>query len=200
MVYDGTINGFNDSIEVPQFGLPTIRSHLRAMGPGFHMVDADVGKCFLNVYLHSSLQPYVEVDLSHYIKRENGMRHWVRWYRARMGLKSSPYQACQAMMVVEEVIKGDCTNPTNPFQWDLVDENLPGSDGYDPTKPWIHKTKANDGQILCNIFIYVDDLRVTGPNKAEAWRACCRATSVLNYLGVQNAPMKRRDSSNMASA
>ena len=200
MVYDGTVNGFNDSIEVPRFGLPTIRSHLRSMGPGFHMVDADVGECFLNFYLHSSLQPYVGVDLSHYIKTKNGTRHWVRWYRAGMGLKSSPYQACQAMMIVEEVVKGDRANPSNPFRWDLVIENLPGSDNYDPTKPWIYKTRANDGQIACDIFIYVDDLRVTGPNKVEAWQACCRAASVLSYLGVQDAPRKRRDSSNMAGA
>ena len=34
MVYDGTISGFNDSLEVPKFGLPTLRSHLRAMEPG----------------------------------------------------------------------------------------------------------------------------------------------------------------------
>ena len=41
MVYDGTVNGFNDSIEVPRFGLPTLRRHLQAIDPEFHMVDAD---------------------------------------------------------------------------------------------------------------------------------------------------------------
>ena len=52
MVYDGTISGFNDSLEVPKFGRPTLRSHLRAMEPGYFMVDADVGECFLNFILH----------------------------------------------------------------------------------------------------------------------------------------------------
>ncbi len=28
MVYNGTVNGFNESIEVPRFGLPTIKSHI----------------------------------------------------------------------------------------------------------------------------------------------------------------------------
>lgn len=116
MVYNGTVNGFNHCIEVPKFGLPTIRSHLRAMDVGYYMVDADVGECFLNFYLHSTLQPYVGVDLSKYIPARDSSTHWVRWYRAGMGLKSSPYQSCQAMMVVEEIIKGDRLDPKNPFR------------------------------------------------------------------------------------
>ena len=124
----------------------------------------------------------------------------VRWTRAGMGLKSSPYQACQAMMVVEEVIQGDRKDGDNPFRWDDVVTNLPGSDNYDPTKPWIYKVRFSDGKIACNIFIYVDDLRIIGWCKSEAWRTCCRATSVLGYLGVQDAPRKRRNSSNMAGA
>ena len=116
MVYDGTINGFNDSIEVPHFGLPTIRSYLRAIDPGFHMVDADVGECFLNFYFHSTLQQYVGVNLTHYITLKNKACHWMRWYRAGMDLKSSTYQACQAMMVVAEMIKGYRTEALNPFR------------------------------------------------------------------------------------
>ncbi len=200
MVYDGTINGFNDSIEVPRFGLPTIKSHLRAMDPKYHMVDADVGECFLNFYLHPSLQPYVGVDLTKFLPLSTSRYHWVRWNRAGMGLKSSPYQACQAMMVVEEMIRGNRHDPHNPFRWDSVIENLPGSENYDPTKPWIYKVRLSDGHIACDIFIYVDDLRITGWSRGEAWKACCRATSILGFLGVQDAPRKRRDSSNMAGA
>ena len=132
IVYDGTVNGFNDSIEVPKFGLPTLRSYLCAMAPGYHMVDADVGECFLNFYLHETLQPFVGVNLSCFHKKGAKGRCWMRWYRAGMGLKSSPYQACQAMMVVEELIKGERRDPTNPFRWDVVVTNLPGSPEYDP--------------------------------------------------------------------
>ena len=60
-------SSFNDSLEVPKFGLPTLRSHLRAMEPGYFMVDADVRECFLNFILHKSLRPYVGVDLTPYI-------------------------------------------------------------------------------------------------------------------------------------
>ena len=155
MVYDGTVNGFNDSIEVPKFGLPILRSHLRAMDPGHYMVDADVGECFLNFYLHSSLQPFVGVDLSKYISDGNKRNHWVRWHRAGMGLKSSPYQACQAMMVVEEVIKGNPRDESNPFRWDQVVCNLPGSEDYDPTKSWVYKIRTSDGKIACDIYIYM---------------------------------------------
>lgn len=78
MVYDGTINGFNDSIEVPKFGLPTISTHLRSMMPGYFMVYADVGECFLNFYLHSTLQPYVGVDLTKYTPLNQSKFHWMR--------------------------------------------------------------------------------------------------------------------------
>jgi hypothetical protein len=45
------------------------------------------------------------------------------------------------------------------------------------------------------LFIFVDDLRPTGPSRSEAWRAARRAASMLNYLGIQDTPRKRRDSS-----
>ena len=37
IVYDGAVNGFDDSIEVPKSGMPTIKTHLRSMMPGYHM-------------------------------------------------------------------------------------------------------------------------------------------------------------------
>ena len=61
MVYHGTINGFNDSVEVHKFGLPTLKSHLRAMMPVFNMVDADVGEIF-KLYIHKYFQKYTGVD------------------------------------------------------------------------------------------------------------------------------------------
>ena len=201
MVYDGTVNGFNDSIEVPKFGMPTLRSHLRAMGPGYHMVDADVGECFLNFHLHTTLRPYVGVDLSHYLKSQSGKQHhWMCWHRAGMGLKSSPSQACQGMMVAEEVMLGDRQDSANPFRWDVVRMNLPGMKDYDPSLPWVSKVRLSDGAIAADIFIYVDDLRITGLSKEEAWRACHRISSILCWLGLQDATRKRRDSSRTAGA
>jgi len=76
MVYDGTVNGFNESIEVPKFGMPTLKNHLRSMMPGYHIVDADVGECFLNFHLNSSLQPYVGVDLSRFVPTPGKTNRW----------------------------------------------------------------------------------------------------------------------------
>jgi hypothetical protein len=87
--------------------------------------------------------------------------HWVRWHRAGMGLKSSPYQAYQAMLVVEEIGKGNPLDPANPFRWDEVQVNLPGSPGYGPSKPWLFKFRKDDGCIACNVLVYINDLRVT---------------------------------------
>jgi len=200
MVYDGTINGFNESIEVPKFGMPTLNTHLRSMMPGYNMVDADVGECFLNFHLHSSLQPYVGVDLSRFMPTPGKANRWVYWHRAGMGLKSSPYQACQAMMVFEEIVKGDRKDQRNPFRWDKVVMNLPGAKGYDPARPWVYKLRLDDGKISCDIFIYVDDLRITGATSEEAWLACKRVASFLSWLGIQDAPRKRRDASRTAGA
>ncbi len=46
----------------------------------------------------------------------------------------------------------------------------------------------------------MDDIRITGLSQIDARIACCRATSILCYLGIQDAPRKRRDSSRMAGA
>ena len=46
-----------------------------------------------------------------------------------------------------------------------------------------------------DLFIFVDDLRPTGPSRLEAWKAARQAASKLNFLGIQEAPRKRRDSS-----
>jgi hypothetical protein len=62
-----------------------------------------------------------------------------------MGLQSLPYQAVQAMDMVEEAIQGDQKDPSNVFCWNQVHLNLPGSDKYDPSKPWVSKLHLDDG-------------------------------------------------------
>jgi hypothetical protein len=79
-----------------------------------------------------------------------------------MGLCLLLFQCGQAMGVAEEVIRGDPSDPTNVFCWDEVVLNLPGSDDYDPSKPWVTKYRMEDGRIAADLFIVVDDLRPTG--------------------------------------
>ena len=142
------------------------------------------------------------MDLTEYTDDIGGLGQviWEVWQRCAMGLKPSPYQAVQAMMVAEEVIRGDPKDPCNPYRWDGVRMNLPGQVDYDPTLPWVSKIRFGDQCIACDVVIFVDDLRVTGPTQKEAWQAAQRAAAVLNTLGIQDAPRKRRDGSQAPGA
>jgi hypothetical protein len=197
MVYDGTKSGLNDCIWVPRFPLPTVGTHLRAVESGTFMGDMDVGEMFLNFVLHESMQALCGIDLTEFFGEEaelNGKPKllWERWVRAAMGLKSSPYQAVQGMLVVKEVILGDRLDPENVFRWDKIRMNLPGSETYDPRLPWVSKVRLEDGKIAADLFIYVDDVRLTGSSSKECREAGRRAASVANSLGIQDAARKRR--------
>jgi hypothetical protein len=200
LVYDGSVGGLNLTIWVPRFFLPTIRTHLRAVDENTYMADVDIGEMFLNFVLHKDLRALAGVDLSHYFPGEKEGPLWETWQRAAMGLRSSPFQCVQAMGVAEEVIRGDPADPTNVFRWDSVELNLPGSDDYDPSRPWVAKYRMEDGRLAADLFIFVDDLRPTGPSHEDAWLAARRAASTLNYLGIQDAPRKRRGSSQSPGA
>jgi hypothetical protein len=71
-----------------------------------------------------------------------------------MGLRSLPYQAVQVMSVAEEAIRGKRKDPNNIYRWDYVRLHLPGSDGYDPRKPWVSKIRSEDGKIAADLFIF----------------------------------------------
>ena len=202
MVYDASVSGLNDTIWIPRFPLPTIQTHLRSVQEGTWMADLDIGEMFLNFVLHSDLRNLSGVDLTEYTDDvdELGQVLWEVWQRCAMGLKPSPYQAVQAMMIAEEVIRGDPKDSKNPYRWDVVRMNLPGRPDYDPTLPWVSKIRLGDKCIACDVVIFVDDLRVTGPTKSEAWQASQRAAALLIHLGIQDAPRKRRDGSQAPGA
>jgi hypothetical protein len=205
MVYDGTKSGLNECIWVPRFPLPTVATHLRAVEAGTHMGDMDVGDMFLNFILHASMQALCGVDLTSFFGDNDGNNKtpkllWERWVRAAMGLKSSPYQAVQGMLVVKEVILGNRRDPNNVFRWDEIRMNLPGSATYDPSLPWVSKIRLEDGRIAADLFIYVDDVRLTGSTSKECRDAGRRAASIANSLGIQDAARKRRFSSRKPGA
>ena len=72
--------------------------------------------------------------------------------------------------------------------------NLPGSEGYDPRLPWVSKVRV-DNLVACEVYIYVDDGRITGPTKLETWAATRRLCSVILSLGMQDASRKRTEPS-----
>jgi hypothetical protein len=139
MVFDGTKSGLNDSIWIPGFGLPTVRTHLRAVDKNTFMADVDVGEMFLNFHLHEVIQAFAGVDVTKFFESPDGVLRWEVWCRCVMGLTSLPYIACQGMGFAEEVIRGNKDDPNNIFWWKQVSLNLPGSEGYDPKRPWVSK-------------------------------------------------------------
>jgi hypothetical protein len=191
MVFDGTASGLNDSIWIPGFGLPTVQTHLRAVDKDTFMVDVDVREMFLNFHLHEVIQAFAGVDLTKFFELPDGVLCWEVWCRCAMGLTSLPYAACQGTGFAEEVICGDKDDPNNIFRWKQVSLNLPGSNGYDPNRPWVSKVRSdNPTDLVANLFTFVDDLRPCGPSKREAWLVAQRAARILNWLGILDAPHK----------
>ena len=193
MVYDGTSSGFNHWVWAPSFGLPTVESMLRAVEGRTWLGDIDIGEMFLNFPLTMIAQMYSGVDLTPYFPDElnSHARLWERWTRCLMGAKPSPYQAIRAMLWAEDVVRGDRLDERNPFRWKYVNLNLPGSSTYNPSIPWVAKMRA-EGTIACDFFIYVDDVRITGSSEADIWNAIHKISSLFGYLGIQDAPRKRR--------
>jgi len=205
LVYDGTKSGLNKALWAPWFPLPTIEAHLRAVEPGSFMGDIDIGEMFLNFMLHERIQPYAGIDLTPFFPEElcqspNGRRFlWEHWGRCGMGFCFSPYQTVQGVLFADEHIRGDPQDPSNILGWDYIDLNLPGSDSYAPSQSWVTKRRAS-GRLAGDFLIYVDDVRTTGNEQSETRGISRRVASHLNWLGLQDAPRKRRDASQTPGA
>jgi hypothetical protein len=194
MVYNGTSCGLNDILYAPHFGLPTVRATLRAILPGFFQCDLDVQDQFLNYKLHKSMREYSGVDVQgvRSLATEDASwerlrpGRWERWERNWMGLRDSPYRSLQWQVRLKLVVYADRWNPANPFHWDHVRLNLPGSPGYRADLPWVMKIRS-DGTIAAEIFVYVDDGRAVGHSAELAWRAARCYAARCAFLGVQDA-------------
>jgi hypothetical protein len=209
MVYNATANKLNDNVWVPLFYLSTIDSPTRAVDGPSWMTDHDVGDLFFNYQLHRDVVPYTGVDLySLYESKDDVGPGWAVCDRNLMGFAASPYNSIKMALVAEEVCQGNRHEQgvkadgreLNPFQWESVWLNLPGSKGYDPCVSWISKLRA-DGRVACNLFTFVDDKRVTaGPDEDLTWQASHTLASKQSYLGIQNAAGKARPSSRTPGA
>jgi hypothetical protein len=171
MVYDGTASGFNASVYVPTFGLPTVEMLLRGTGPNTWMVDLDIGDMFLNFMLAEDARELVGIDLSPFsfddLSEELKAKSWERWWRCEMGLKVSPNHAIRAILFAEEFLKGDLLDLMNPFQTSGADLNLPGNKNYDPSKPWFSLVDIY-GLLVTILAIYVDDESINADSEDKA--------------------------------
>jgi len=82
-------------------------------------------------------------------------------------------------------------NDKNPFEWSSIRKDYPGSEGYDPSLPWILKIDE-EGLLACDLHQYVDDLSVMAKDVALTWRASSRVAKICSFLGFQDAARKRR--------
>ena len=201
MVYDGSKSGLNEALWAPWFALPTLDALLRWTAVGSWLGDNDYGEQFLNFPLHPDLQKFCGVDLSR-ILQETGVEGRMivgRWVRNAMGLRSSPYNSVQGATRAKILIKGFPASPTNPFQWDRLELNLPCTEGYDATKPWISKWRR-DGLRASELVQYVDDVRTVSATEELAWTCSGHVGKTLSFLGLQDAARKRRMSSKRPGA
>ena len=207
MVYNGTSCGLNDVLWAPHFGLPVMQHTLRSLLKGYYQCDMDVGEMFLNFPLHPDMRPYSGVDIN-YMRNppehrkpweEDRRNRWERWARNFMGLTDSPYRSLQLMIQAKFIAYGRRDRhghhaEDNPFRWDRVKLNLPGSATYNAMLPWVMKIRK-DGHLACEVYVYVDDGRVTGHSKVECWKACRQFCAALQKLGIQDAARKRTEPS-----
>jgi hypothetical protein len=54
----------------------------------------------------------------------------------------------------------------------------------------VYKVRS-DGHIASDVFLYVDDGRLTGHDEEQCWQAARRFCSMCSYLGIQDASRKR---------
>ena len=208
IVYDATANKLNSCVWVPSFWLPTVESLVRVLNENSWMTDRDVGDMFLNFQLDEAVKPFTGVDLtSIYEPGEPVDPKWAYWDRNLMGFAASPHNSILMALVVEEVIRGNRHDnriaadgkEMNPFQWDKIKLNMPGSTNYDPTQTWICKMRK-DLMMACDMLTFVDDERVAGPTRELTWQASHRIAAIQAYLGIQDAARKVRPCSQTPGA
>ena len=198
MVYNGTSCGLNAQLHAPHYGLLSVKHTLRALREGYFQCDLDVGEQFLNYKLHQPLRELSGVDVREVRSRDPDDKmweatragNWERWERNWMGLRDSPYRSLQWQTRLKLEVYGDRRVRDNPFHWDRVVFNLPGSKGYRADLPWVMKIRW-DGGLAAEVFVYVDDGRPTGPTEFLAWQAGRAYGSGCTRRGVQDASRKR---------
>ena len=194
IVYDGTACGLNDSLWAPNFMLPTVDSILRNASSSTWFGDIDLGEMFLNYPLDERIRPYAGVDVTYVdndLADSKVKRILERWTRCLMGFKPSPYVTTQTFAWSEEVIMGNHLDDSNPFYWDTIKHNYPGTNDYDPAMPWIYKWNGLTNEMAAFFGTYIDDIRAGGSSELSCKKALHRIASIINYLGQQDASRKR---------
>lgn len=176
---------------------------LRIISYNYQSVDIDLGDMFHNFPLHPPLQLYSGVDLSPFIPElllefldlndhiQNDNLAGI-FTRDWMGFKPSPEWACRFYYLAEEFIRGNELDEDSPFFWDQVVLNVLGHPRFNPSLPNVMKINSKTNRIVGDLRAYVDDLRVVRYSLEHAWSIARRIAPMIQYLGIQDAPRKRR--------
>jgi len=190
VVYDGTKCGLNQSVWAPNFYLPSVDSLLLSSSTNTWFSDMDLGEMFLNFHLDKKVRSFAGVDVTKILNDPVKAKTWKRWNRTLMGFKSSPYIACKLCGWSVDIARGNRDDSKNPFKWDSIRLNLPGSESYDPTIPWICKLDGRDE--ASEVKVYVDDFRPVGSSEMRCRAAGKQLSKIIQYLGEQDAARKFR--------
>jgi hypothetical protein len=206
MVYDASKSQLNAALWAPNFMMPNIDSVLNNATLSSWFGDIDLGEMFLNYFLDPRIRPYAGVDVTLIgdLLRDKSPEEkkviLMRWERSLMGLKPSPYNCTRAFAWGEDFIRGDRRDPKNPFRWDKVVLNMPGTESYDPRLPWVFRFDSVRNQVAAFFCTYVDDIRSGDCSELECVATTHTIASRINYLGQQDAPRKRRKISQQPGA
>jgi len=200
VVFNGTSCGLNGAVWAPNFWLPPAKSMVRALSFNFKAVDIDLGEMFLNFPLSKKLIIYSGVDITPFRKQLHedrltdsaNKRLLATWSRTWMGFRPSPEWACRFYYLAEEFVRGDEKDISNTLYWKSIILNLIGSEDYNPALPNVYKWNDLVSNLAGEIKAYVDDLRVISLNIEQAWAIARLVASRLQFLGIQDAPRKRR--------
>ena len=203
VVYNGTSCGLNGCIFASNFWLPNAPSMSRILGYNYSSVDIDLGEMFHNFPMLRFLHQYAGVDLTPFLldlmrdfpdlkKFVASKRLTAQFNRDFMGFRPSPEWSCRFYYLAEEFARGNELEDSNPLYWDKVVINVLGNSDFNPAFPNLMKLDSRNNRIAGDIRAYVDDLRTVGYNLEQAWAIARRIASHLQYLGIQDAPRKRR--------
>ena len=98
-----------------------------------------------------------------------------------MGLKSSPYNCTRVFAWSEDIIRGDRSDPENPFEWDKVVLNLPGSPDFDPSDSWIYRWNSRKNKRAAFFRTYIDDIRSGDSSRKELDRTTHVIATGMNF-------------------
>jgi hypothetical protein len=214
VVYNGTSCGLNEALFAPSFWLPNAATASRPLMYYSWMADGDMGEMFLNFPMDQKIRSRSGIDVTQMAAshmpslpkssqdKATGSqgRVLLRWERLFMGMKPSPYNSVRYFYWGEELARGNSTDCKNPFGYSHVVLNLPGLKSFDPTKPHVYKWNSTAQRIAGEVVTFIDDSRGCGYSKEHTWQVMRRITSVLQYLGIQDAPRKRRPPSQSPGA